>query len=341
MLRITPDITTRELTLTDASALAKLLNQASSDLRYCRAYDAEAVRSEVLSEPAATTTADHLDWHSRLCMGAWKAGRLIGFIDSAVVKIADSPIAVGSVDAGILPQQLSPYDRYCALIRCLILPKESTLATDVHRTLLEPLEKRWQAGGIERIDAFLPSLGYQRLQAGNGILPGEWREHFRLLTESGFQLAHRYRAMAMPLSNFVEEVYPPISIGLETRPTDFGWTSQLYHRRITPIGAIGLFGNNLALEPTKQDEPRALDDALVPVAIIHSLEVDDEWSENNLGRLLLRRAINDCHHQGYRQMLIYLRQDNHAGWSLLAQHGFEELDYRGYTFRKQLVYATT
>lgn len=340
MLRITPDITTRELTLTDASSLAQLLNHATSDLPYCRAFDTGSVRSEVLSEPSIPKAENFAEWHSRMCMGAWKAGRLIGFIDSAVVKITESPIPVGSVDTGILPQQHSPYDRFSALIRCLILPKEPSLATEVHGALLEPLEKRWQAGRIERIDAFLPALGYQRLQAGNGILPGEWREHFRLLTESGYQLAHRYRAMTMQINNFVEEVYPTVSIGLETRHTDFGWTSQLYHRRITPIGAIRLIGSNLALEPTKQNKPRSLDDALAPVAVIHSLKVDDEWRENNLGKLLLRRAINDCNHQGYRQMLIYLRQDNHAGWSLLAQHGFEELDYRGYTFRKQLVHDT-
>ncbi len=338
MQPITPDITTREIAMSDAPALATLLNKATSDLMYCRAYDAESVRADILNESNILPEV-YAEWHSRLCIGAWQAGTLIGFVDTAVVRIAEGTIAVGSVNTGMLPQQSSPYDRYCGLIRSLILPKNPDLATDVQRLLLEPIEERWQTGGLERIDAFIPSLGYRRIQAGSGILPGEWREHFRLLTASGFQLEHRYRVMCLELEEFVEEVYPLISISLETHETEQGWTSRLYHRRVSPIGTITMIGGNLSPHSTQNEKPRHANDELIPVATIHSLQVDDEWKESNLERLLLRRAINDCRHQNYQQMLMYLRHDRHEEWSLLAQHRFQELDYRGYTFQKHLIHA--
>lgn len=336
MQPITPDITTREVTQKDASPLADLINQATGILQYCRAYDDKSVQFDILNETHAKPKTQEA-WHSRHCTGAWQAGKLIGFVDSAIVQITEEPIAVGSVENGLLPQQSSLYDRYCALIRSLILPNEPTQATNVIRVLMEPLEERWREGQVERIDAFVPSLGYKRIQAGNGILPGEWREHFRLLTAAGYKLKQRYRAMALQIHNYVEEIYPPISLSVETHRTEHGWVSQLYHRRITLIGEISITGLDLAPEATPHTAPRSSADKLLPIAIIDSLHIDEEWRENNLEKLLLRRAINDCHHQGYQQMLMYLQQDHHAGWSLLAQHGFEELDYRGYTFRKELI----
>lgn len=335
MIPFSPDITVREVDINDAGALAHLLNQATSDIDHCRANDADSVQSYILHDTQQEAGSSQ-QWQSRQCIGAWQAGRLIGFLDSALCSAIDDSPVVGLQAAGVLPQQTSPEAAYYGLIRAIILPNDSALAIAVKQSLLDPLEERSRDGGIESVYAFAPHTGYPYIQAGIGTLPAQWREHFRLLTESGYQLRQRYRAMKRPLHEFVEEIYPTISVSLETQNTPTGWECQLYHRRINRIGIIRATGISLDPEPTAANRPRIMTDALTPMAVINELHIDDEWRGQNLGKFLLRRAINDGRHRGYEEMLMYLRQDHHRGWSLLAQQGFQELDYRGYTFQKDL-----
>lgn len=335
MIPFSPDIIVREVHSSDSAALAHLLNHATSSIDHCRAYDAESVQSDILHDTIREPD-DAKEWQSRECVGAWQAGKLIGFLESAVCNaIEDSP-TVGLQVAGVLPQQPSLAANYCGLIRTLILPNDPELATIVKRILLDPLEERWRDGGIQSLYAFAPNTGYPYIQAGIGTLPAQWREHFRLLTESGYQLGQRYRAMKRPLDDFVEEIYPTIAASIETRDTATGWECHLYHRRINHIGTIRATGISLDPEPMPANTPRTQSEKLTPLAIVNELHIDSEWQGQNLGKFLLRRAINDGRHRGYKEMLMYLRQDYHRGWSLLAQQGFQELDYRGYTFQKNL-----
>jgi L-amino acid N-acyltransferase YncA len=72
------------------------------------------------------------------------------------------------------------------------------------------------------------------------------------------------------------------------------------------------------------------------VAYVTVLEIDQGWRRQNLGKLLLRRLINDATLQGYQQMVVHLAHQQHMARNLLVQHGFQELNYRGYTLDKAL-----
>jgi GNAT superfamily N-acetyltransferase len=78
------------------------------------------------------------------------------------------------------------------------------------------------------------------------------------------------------------------------------------------------------------------DDGPMPVARLVDLYVDPNWRLKDIGKWLLRRAINDATHQGDVQMIVHLAQQHHAALNLLVQQGFQELNYRGYTLEMTL-----
>ncbi|OUC09035.1 hypothetical protein RY27_05380, partial [Litorilinea aerophila] len=81
------------------------------------------------------------------------------------------------------------------------------------------------------------------------------------------------------------------------------------------------------------DEPRG---GSMSVAYVADLYVDAPWRQQDLGKWLLRRLINDATLQGYVQMVVHLAHGWHAAMNLFIQQGFQELDYRGYTLEKVL-----
>lgn len=72
------------------------------------------------------------------------------------------------------------------------------------------------------------------------------------------------------------------------------------------------------------------------VAHVTELLITESWRGYSLGRLLLRRLINDATLQEFDQMLVYLPQGADVAWSLLTQQGFYDTNFRGYSFEKQL-----
>jgi hypothetical protein len=46
--------------------------------------------------------------------------------------------------------------------------------------------------------------------------------------------------------------------------------------------------------------------------------------------------VNDATQQGMGELIVHLQLQQSAAMNLLAQHGFIELNYRGYSFEKEL-----
>ena len=69
--------------------------------------------------------------------------------------------------------------------------------------------------------------------------------------------------------------------------------------------------------------------------LIH-IEVNSRWRRRNIARWLLRRMINDATLQGYPEMVVHVAHPYAALLNLLAQHGFQELNYRGYSLELSL-----
>jgi ribosomal protein S18 acetylase RimI-like enzyme len=75
---------------------------------------------------------------------------------------------------------------------------------------------------------------------------------------------------------------------------------------------------------------------LIPFAYIPYWYVDERWRNQKVGRWLLRRMVNDATQQGVAEIAVHLPLQQAAAINLLAQHGFVELNYRGYSFEKNL-----
>jgi ribosomal protein S18 acetylase RimI-like enzyme len=73
-----------------------------------------------------------------------------------------------------------------------------------------------------------------------------------------------------------------------------------------------------------------------PFATLTQIEIDRHWRRQNIGRWLLRRVINDATAQGMTEIIIHVSHEYGAALNLFAEHGFEELDYRGYSLDQTL-----
>ncbi len=78
------------------------------------------------------------------------------------------------------------------------------------------------------------------------------------------------------------------------------------------------------------------DDARGPFAYLAHIEIERRWRRQNFGRWLLRRVINDATMQGMPEIAVHVSHEYGAALNLLAEHGFEELNYRGYTLDQTL-----
>ncbi|MFM7582132.1 MAG: GNAT family N-acetyltransferase, partial [Caldilinea sp.] len=72
------------------------------------------------------------------------------------------------------------------------------------------------------------------------------------------------------------------------------------------------------------------------VAHLWEWEVEAQWHNQNLGRWLLRRILNDTAQQAIEQVLVFVRMQQMAAINLLGQHGFVEQPYRGYSLQKTM-----
>jgi GNAT superfamily N-acetyltransferase len=245
------------------------------------------------------------------CLGAWRAGQLIGAID----------VAVG-FDSDTLDQpDYSPI----GLLRFLMLPARSELVSEAASALLNHAEEFWRSAGVGHVKAFHISTGYPAFQAGAGLLPGDWDEHVRVLTEQGYQFANRYYAVHRLLSDPVEEYLALAELGLVFRGTVDDRRYTVYRRRTEQIASARLVRAEVERDGVEQ-----------VVGLIPALYVDPHWRQRDLGKWLLSRMINDGLLQKYHELVAYISMEQNAAMNLLMQWGFEELHYRGYVLEKAL-----
>lgn len=328
MIPVSPSITIRRLEADDAEALRAFLNQAIYGLPYSTPFSAQTVHQQIFLRNPSSVHPVRWQNHFRFC--AWRAGKIVGFADAAT-----------GFDSANLDR---PDHQPIGLLRFMALPADrSDLADSIALSLIKAAEKFWLDMSTRYVRAFDLSTGYPNVQGGAGMLPGEWSEHFRLMTMAEYELVHRYQAFARPLDEMIEETYPTEeAISLQPQGKTTHRHYQLFYRRSEPIGRASMVGSVLEqaanLDQTDRQQNASKVESTLPtrVAILTNIAIDRTWRGKDLGKLLLRRAINDAVSLGYKQMLVYLPQNQNTAWGLLVRHGFQELDYRGYVFEKTL-----
>lgn len=304
-----PSLIIRALNQDDVQAASELINRQLAYAAYSAAMD-EGELNEQLFSPQPSTLLP-VRWQQRAVLGAWRAGSLAGLLDVAAGQDHDS-------------QDLPDY-KPIGLVRFAVLPQRQELVDEVAYALWDAAEAFWRRNRVVEVKAFHISTGYPSFQAGAGILPGDWSEHVRLLTNRGFTFTDRYYCMQCPLGTPLEEVVPQGGLSLAFRGAIAERRYQVFYRRTELIAEARLVQRRVAEG-----------DALVPIGYLAHWEVEERWRNQRVGRWLLRRMLNDAAQQGLAQVVLHLKLNASAAMNLLAQHGFIEENYRGYTFGRHL-----
>ncbi len=231
MLPITPTLLLRPLQTNDDGALRTLLEPLRASLPDslpASAFDVTVRHKQFLR--AHPLTIFPVQWQKRQLLGAWAGGALAGFVDVATgvehERVAD-PLALRN----LLP---------VGLLRFLGLPRPASHLHALHdetaALLLGAADAFWRGEGVVRVRAHHLSTGYPALQAGAGLLPGDWAEHVRLLTSQGFRLTDRYYALRRPLQTLVEETLPLAELSVAHQHSRAGDVYELYYRRTEAVG---------------------------------------------------------------------------------------------------------
>ena len=309
MMPIAPTIAVHPLQRAERDACAELLNRRLLDSAYSLPMDAKTL-DEQLFLPDPPTVFD-VRWSKRLVLGAWRAGEMIGVLDAATGHHS------GNLD---LPE-FEPE----GLLRFLVFGERDDLVNDTFRALMDRAHTFWREEHVRQVTAFHISTGYPLFQAGAGVMPSDWSNVLRMLTGENWMFSERYYALVRSLGGALEEETPLADLSLVQQRTTNGRHYQLYHRRVDWIGRARMIGMTL---------DRA--DTVERVAHLVDLEVSELWRNRNIGKWLLRRLLNDATQQGFQEMLVYLPVSAAIAMNLFLQHGFHELNYRGYTFEKEL-----
>jgi ribosomal protein S18 acetylase RimI-like enzyme len=211
------------------------------------------------------------------------------------------------------------------LLRLLVLPDRTDLLEPTAAALFDAAEAFWRANKIGQVKAYHLSTGYPTFQAGAGMLPGDWAEQVRLLTARGFRFAERFYCLARTLDQLFEEAVPQGGLNLAFRGTREDRRYQVFFRRTELIAEARLL-----------QRPRASEGSAQLFGYIAHWAVDERWRNQHIGRWLLRRMINDATQQGMAELVIHVQAQHYAAMNLLAQHGFIEQNYRGYSFELSL-----
>jgi GNAT superfamily N-acetyltransferase len=305
----TPLITVSALDAAASGVLARFIGPRVAAAPYSTVINTEQVRREILTEQPPSFYP--VRWQKHRHLGAWRAGQLVGFLDAAV---------------GLDPDSYDVPDYHPdGLIRFLAVPDRSEWIAPVAEALFAEAQRFWQETGVAYVKAFHISTGYPSFQAGAGILPSDWGDLVRVLTSMGFLFRARYYCFARRLVEPVEEVTPLADLSLVYRGDWSNRRYEIYYRRVEMVAQARVV--RVSIQG---------DDGPMPVARLVDIFVDPDWRHKDIGKWLLRRAINDATHQGDVQMIVHLAQQRHAALNLLVQQGFQELNFRGYTLEKGL-----
>jgi ribosomal protein S18 acetylase RimI-like enzyme len=215
------------------------------------------------------------------------------------------------------------------LLRFVALTEREPFAADAFALLQQAAEEFWRAHDVTELVAYHISTGYPSFQAGAGILPGEWSALVRLLTAADWRFSQRYYALARSSGAPLEEEVPAPNLSLVPQRIAGGRTYRIYHRRVERVAWAKVMAAQLDRTGTA-----------ARVAHIVDLEVAEEWRNRNIGRLLLRRILNDAALEGCQEVLAFLPMSQAIAINLFVQQGFQEANYRGYTFTRQLSRGT-
>ena len=309
MIPFAPGLAVRPLAAEDGEAAAALVNRLLLRAPFSALMDSVAVAEQLFGQSPPTVLP--VRWQQRQLLGAWRAGDLVGVAD----------IAAG-LDGDSLDE---PDYRPLGLLRFLALPPRADLVAETADALFAAAHQFWRKCGVGYVKAYHISTGYPCFQAGAGMLPGDWADQVRVLTERQFRFTERYYLLARPLDHMIEETVPQGGLSLAFRGDAADRRYQVFFRRTELIG-----------EARMLQRCRQADTGLVPFSYIAYWHVDDRWHNQKVGRWLLRRMVNDSAQQGVAEIAVHLPLHQSAAMNLLAQHGFQELNYRGYSFEKDL-----
>lgn len=288
-------------------AAGALVNRMLQRAPYSAPMD-EAMLRQQLFEPQPPTLFP-VQWQARQLLGAWRAGELQGLADVGAGMERDD--ATDSQPMGLL--------------RFLVLPERAELVTETARHLLAAADRFWQANRIGMVRAFSYFGGYPNLQAGAGLLPGDWSDQVQVLTANGYHFENRYYCLTRAAGALMEEVAPQTGLALALRGDERDRRYQVFFRRTEMIAEARLVRVTVAATET-----------LRTVGYLAEWAVDANWQNQKVGRWLLRRVINDATQRGLAEVVLHVQLHQAAALNLLGQHGFVELNYRGYTFGKSL-----
>ena len=288
-------------------AAGALVNRMLQRAPYSAPMD-EAMLHQQLFDPQPPTLFP-VHWQARQLLGAWRAGELVALADiGACLEAGD----------GIDNQTIG-------LLRFLVLPERAELVAETARHLLAATEHFWRANRIGIARAFSYAGGYPTLQAGAGLLPGDWSDQVQVLTANGYHFEDRYYCLTRPAGGLLEEVSPQTGLSLAWRGDERDRRYQVFFRRTELIGEARLVRSAVAAGDTQR-----------MVGYLAEWAVDARWHNQKVGRWLLRRVINDATQRGLSEVVLHVQLQQAAALNLLGQHGFTELNYRGYTFGKAL-----
>lgn len=324
MLPFAPTLFVRPLTPADSEPASTLINQLLPHSIYSRALTPAEVHAQLFD--AAPAGIFPVRWQQHTPLALLRVGELVGLLDAGVGLDSESHDL--------------PDFQPLGLLRLLVLPEESALIREGAARLLAAAHEFWRRSGVGRIKAYHPSTGYPPWQAGIGLLPADWTAQVQLLAEHDFRYTDRYYCFARPLRDeFFEESAPQSALTLVLRGAGQERRYQIFFRRTELIGEARVVQAEVEQADTGQAETGQ--SAAAPVRsrrIAHLVhwEVEERWRNQDIGRWLLRRIINDAAQQALDQIIVFVRMQQAAAINLLAQHGFVEQAFRGYVLEKTL-----
>jgi GNAT superfamily N-acetyltransferase len=309
MMPFAPSLSVRPLAAEESGLAGELVNHWLQRAHYSAPMDEDTVREQLFGDNPPTLYP--VRWQRRQVLSAWRAGECFGLLDAA--------IGLDSASA-VLPDY-----HPLGLVRFLALPERSDLVSGVAQALIDAAIQFWREGGVGHVKVYHISSGYPSFQAGAGMLPGDWADQVRLLTGMGFRFVDRYYCLARATGPLLEEAVPQGGLSLAFRGSADDRRYQIFYRRTESIAEARLARKCVMVDGT-----------LRSIGYIAQWEVDERWRNQHIGRWLLRRMINDATQQGLSEVVVHLQLPQTAAMNLLAQHGFIELNYRGYSLEKSL-----